>query len=142
MRYLAVDLGDKRTGLAVGDDELRMAQPVCVLEVPIGDLLITAITKAIEEQGVDALVLGLPLNMDGTPGQRVAITKAFAIKLQSATTLDIHFQDERLTSSAAEEKLSGSGKTHKQKKKMRDALAAAEILNDFLEEQSPACNEK
>ena len=51
MRYLAVDLGDKRTGLAVGDDELRMAQPVCVLEVPIGDLLITAITKAIEEQG-------------------------------------------------------------------------------------------
>ena len=141
MRYLAVDLGDKRTGLAVGDDELRMAQPVCVLEVPIGDLLITALTKAIEEQCVDALVLGLPLNMDGTPGQRVAITKAFAIKLQSATTLGIHFQDERLTSSAAEEKLSGSGKTHKQKKKMRDALAAAEILNDFLGEQSPTCNE-
>lgn len=132
MRYLAVDLGDKRTGLAVGDDELRMAQPVCVLEVPIGDLLITAITKAIEEQGVDALVMGLPLHMDGTPGQRVAVTTAFAKKLQSATALDIHFQDERLTSAAAEEKLSGSGKTHKQKKKMRDALAAAEILNDFL----------
>ncbi len=132
MRYLAIDLGDKRTGLAVGDNELRMAQPVCVLQVPIGDLLITAITKAIEEQGVDALVMGLPLNMDGSLGQRVEITKTFAEKLRAATNLDIHFQDERLTSSAAEERLSGSGKTHKQKKKMRDALAAAEILNDFL----------
>jgi putative Holliday junction resolvase len=132
MRYLAIDLGDKRTGLAVGDNELRMAQPVCVLQIPIGDLLITAITKAIEEQGVDALVMGLPLNMDGSLGQRVEITKTFAEKLRAATNLDIHFQDERLTSSAAEEQLSGSGKTHKQKKKIRDALAAAEILNDFL----------
>jgi RNase H-fold protein (predicted Holliday junction resolvase) len=46
--------------------------------------------------------------------------------------MPIHFQDERLTSSAAEEKLSQSGKTHKQKKKVRDAIAAAEILSDFL----------
>ena len=46
MRYLAVDLGDKRTGLAVGDDELRMAQPVCVLEIHIGDLLVDAIANA------------------------------------------------------------------------------------------------
>jgi putative Holliday junction resolvase len=76
--------------------------------------------------------MGLPLNMDGSLGQRVEITKAFAEKLRAATNLAIHFQDERLTSSAAEEQLSGSGKTHKQKKKMRDALAAAEILNDFL----------
>ena len=133
MRYLAVDLGDKRTGLAVGDDELNMAQPVTVLEIPIGDVLIDAIVNAIQEQGVDSIVVGLPLNMDGSPGQRVAITKAFAAQLQTATSLQLHFQDERLTSSAAEEKLSGSGKTHKQKKKMRDALAAAEILNDFLQ---------
>ncbi|HIA71900.1 MAG TPA: Holliday junction resolvase RuvX [Phycisphaerales bacterium] len=132
MRFLAIDLGDKRTGIAVGDDELRMAQPVCVLEIPIGELLINAILKTIEEQGVDALVIGLPLNMDGTPGQRVVITKAFASNLEIATNMQLYFQDERLTSSAAEEKLSGSGKTHKQKKKIRDALAAAEILNDFL----------
>ena len=88
--------------------------------------------KAIDEHGVDALVLGLPLNMDGTNGQRVGITKSFAENLRTATNLPLHFQDERLTSSAAEEQLSGSGKTHKQKKKMRDALAAAEFLNDFL----------
>ena len=87
MRFLAIDLGDKRTGIAVGDDELRMAQPVCVLEIPIGELLINAILKTIEEQGVDALVIGLPLNMDGTPGQRVVITKAFASNLEIATNI-------------------------------------------------------
>ena len=133
MRFLAIDLGDKRTGIAVGDDELAMAQPVCVLEVPIGELLINAIVKTIDEQGVDELVIGLPLNMDGSPGQRVFITNEFAKELKAVTKMQLHFQDERLTSSAAEEKLSGSGKTHKQKKKIRDALAAAEILNDFLE---------
>jgi putative Holliday junction resolvase len=132
MRFLAIDLGDKRTGIAVGDDELAMAQPVCVLEVPIGELLINAIVKTIDEQGVDELVIGLPLNMDGSPGQRVFITNEFAKELKAVTKMQLHFQDERLTSSAAEEKLSGSGKTHKQKKKIRDALAAAEILNDFL----------
>jgi len=132
MRYLAVDLGDKRTGLAVGDDELRMAQPVCVLEVPIGDMLITALIKSIEEQGVDALVVGLPLNMDGTPGQRVTITKEFAKKLEAATSLRIHFQDERLTSSAAEEKLSGSGKTHKQKRKCATHLLLPKFSTSFL----------
>ena len=132
MRYLAIDLGDKRTGVAVGDDELRIAQPVCVLEIPIGNALVDAITKAIKEHGIDELIMGLPLNMDGTPGQRVAITREFAKKIETATNLQVHFQDERLTSSSAEEKLSGSGKTHKQKKKIRDALAAAEILNDFL----------
>jgi putative Holliday junction resolvase len=132
MRYIAIDLGDKRSGIAVGDDELKMAQPVCVLDIPIGEQLISGIINILSDQDADAIVIGLPLNMDGTAGGRVETTKAFAKQLQIATNLHIHFQDERLTSSAAEEKLSGSGKTHKQKKKIRDAIAAAEILSDFL----------
>jgi putative Holliday junction resolvase len=132
MRYLAIDVGDKRTGLAIGDDELLMAQPVCVLEVSIGPRLVDEIIKTIRDQDADGLVIGLPLNMDGSQGQRVVITKAFAAQLSEKTSLPIHFQDERLTSAAAEEQLSQSGKTHKQKKKIRDALAAAEILTDFL----------
>ncbi len=133
MRFLAIDVGDKRTGLAVGDDELRMAQPVCVLETPIGKQLVDAISHAIKEHDIDELVIGLPLHMDGSEGQRVDITKQFATQLAKENALPIHFQDERLTSAAAEEKLDGSGKTHKQKKKIRDALAATEILSDFLE---------
>jgi|JYMV01.1.fsa_nt_gi putative Holliday junction resolvase len=132
MRYLAVDLGDRRTGLAIGDDELKMAQPVCVLEVSIGPRLVEKIITSLRDQDAQALVIGLPLNMDGSAGGRVDITNTFADQLRQKTDVPIHFQDERLTSAAAEERLAQSGKTHKQKKKLRDALAAVEFLNDFL----------
>ena len=132
MNYLAVDLGDKRTGLAVGDDIVRIVQPITVLETPIGQQLINEIQSAIKEHGIDCIVMGLPLNMDGSESQRSELTKSFAERLQEQVNLPINFQDERLTSAAAEEHLNQSGKTHKQKKKLRDALAAAEILKDFL----------
>ena len=133
MRFLCIDLGDRRTGLAVGDDELYMAHPVCVLEIPIGQPLVDAIVEAIGNNAADELVIGLPLHMDGTEGQRAKITKAFADQITNVVDIAINFQDERLTSAAAEELLSGSGKTHKQKNQSRDALAAAEILKDFLD---------
>ncbi len=132
MNYLAVDLGDKRTGLAVGDDIVRIVQPITVLETPIGQQLINEIQSAIKEHGIDCIVMGLPLNMDGSESQRSELTKTFAERLQDQVNIPINFQDERLTSAAAEEHLNQSGKTHKQKKKLRDALAAAEILKDFL----------
>ncbi|MBC8202292.1 MAG: Holliday junction resolvase RuvX [Planctomycetes bacterium] len=132
MRFLAVDLGDKRTGLAIADEDPNIVHPLVVLEIPIGPLLLAAIEKAIGEHGAEAIVLGLPLDMDGTVGPRAKLTKEFGEKIASQTSLKIHYQDERLTSVAAEEHLSQSGRTHKQKKRVRDALAAAEILTDFL----------
>ncbi len=132
MNFLAIDLGDKRTGLATGDDIVRIVQPITVLETPIGEQLIHDIHSVIKEHGIDCIVMGLPLNMDGSESQRSKLTKSFSEKLQEITMLPIKFQDERLTSAAAEEQLNQSGKTHKQKKKLRDALAAAEILKDFL----------
>ena len=132
MRFLCVDLGDKRTGLAVGDDELNMAHPVGVLEIPIGQTLVDAVVEAIDEHAADELVIGLPLHMDGSSGSRVQITMDFGDRITEVVNIDINYQDERLTSAAAEEQLSGSGKTHKQKKQCRDALAATEILKDFL----------
>ena len=68
MRYLAIDLGDRRTGLAAGDDVLRIVQPVEVLQVPRGPALMEALAKAVDRHGPDALVVGLPINMDGTEG--------------------------------------------------------------------------
>ena len=70
--------------------------------------------------------------MDGTIGPRAKLTQEFGKKIALRTSIEVFYQDERLTSVAAEEHLSQSGKTHKQKKRIRDALAAAEILNDFL----------
>ena len=132
MNYLAVDLGDKRTGLAVGDEIVRIVRPIAVLETPIGNQLIQEIHSVVKEHGVDCIVMGLPLNMDGSESQRSKLTRSFAENLQECIKIPIMFQDERLTSVAAEEHLNQSGKTHKQKKKVRDALAAAEILKDFL----------
>jgi len=132
MRYLAIDLGDKRTGLAIGDDEMRLATPLKTINQPRGDALLDALVEDIQEQSPDELVMGLPLNMDGTDSKQSQITREFGEKLHERCGLNINYQDERLTSFAADQHMARSGRTHKQKKQLRDALAAAEILNDFL----------
>ena len=135
MRYLAIDLGDKRTGLATGDDETKLVSPAGVLEIPRGEALVDAIMKAIDEHEPGAIVIGLPLNMDDTEGNRAKIARDFASDLTKRIDLPVHLQDERLTSYAADQRMARSGRTHKQKKQIRDALAAAEILRDFLESE-------
>jgi len=132
MRYLAIDLGDKRTGIAVGSDGPGIVSPLTVLEIPAGPRLLEAVVKVIDEQDPGAVVIGLPLNMDGTEGPSARAARQFGDAVARAAELPIHFQDERLTSHAAEENLKQSGRTHRQKKEIRDALAAAEILRDFL----------
>ncbi|TVQ30454.1 MAG: Holliday junction resolvase RuvX [Phycisphaeraceae bacterium] len=138
MRFLAIDLGDKRTGLAHGDDESGLVSPGRQIEKPInpGAELLDAIANAIDDYGPDALVVGLPLNMDGTEGPRAKLVRAFAARISERTNLPIHFQDERLTTASADWTMARSGMTRKQKKARRDALAAAAILRDFLDQRS------
>ncbi len=144
VRLLCVDLGDKRTGLAVGDVVMRISSPVGVLEVPIaqreGAALIESILKAVAEHGAGVVVFGLPLNMDGTEGPRAKMVRAFAARVASAARpgdkgpgIEVRFQDERLTSSQADWQMARSGMTRGEKKSKRDALAAAVILKDHLE---------
>jgi putative Holliday junction resolvase len=132
MRYLCLDLGDKRTGLATGDDETGVVAPAGGLAAPPGGDLVAAVLRVIEVHDPDAIVLGLPLNMDGTEGPRAGQVRDFGRQLGQRIDRPIHYQDERLTSHAAEQQLAGSGRTHQQKKELRDTLAAAEILRDFL----------
>lgn len=132
MRYLAVDLGAKRTGLAAGDDVLRLVQPVEVIEVPRGPALEAALARAIDRHGPDALVVGLPLNMDGSEGAAAADARAFGAALAARTGLTVHFHDERLSSFEADQRMARSGRTHREKKQLRDALAACAILEAFL----------
>ena len=134
MRLLAIDLGDKRTGLAVGDEASGIVSPLDVIERPTSreDELIEAIAVAASEQDASALVVGLPLNMDGTEGPRSRLVRALAERIAARAGLPVHLYDERLTSVDADWAMSQSGLTHKQKKARRDALAAAAILRDFL----------
>lgn len=138
MRYLCIDLGAKRTGLAVGDDVTRIASPLDVINTSADAERLRLIARAIDEHGPDALVLGLPLNMDGTEGPAAKGVRAFAGQLQQRFRLPVHFADERLSSAAADEQMARSGLTHKGKKQRRDALAAAHILHHFLNPPTPA----
>ncbi|UCD73804.1 MAG: Holliday junction resolvase RuvX [Phycisphaerales bacterium] len=133
MRYLAIDLGEKRTGLASGDDATGVVGPLCVIAMPRGEVLMNTVLKEIEAYSPDAIVIGLPLNMDGTEGEAAKEVRRFGDALKSRSGKPVHYQDERLTSYAADQQMAQSGRTHRQKKELRDALAAAEILRDFLD---------
>lgn len=141
MRYLGIDLGDRRTGLALGDDQLRLAIPAAVLEIPVdrqaGEALLAALQRAISEHLGPAvapgeLVIGLPMNMDGTEGPRAQAARRMGEKIGAMTGRRVHMQDERLTTAAADWSLAQTGLTHKQKKERRDAIAAAALLQGFL----------
>jgi putative holliday junction resolvase len=144
MRYVAIDLGDQRTGVAVGDSLMRMAGPVEVIEVPIaergGEALLAAIVGAVAKQvgppsrgGAGAeVVIGLPLNMDGSEGPKAKQVREFGARIAAGTGRVVRYQDERLSTVDADWTMARSGLTRKQKKGRRDALAAAAILKDFL----------
>ena len=131
MRYLAIDYGHKRTGLAVCDPTETIVSPLDVIKDE--KVLLSRITKLVESENVGAIVLGLPLNMDGSIGPQARLVKKFARQLKKHITIPIHFQDERLSSFAAEEKLADVEIPKKAKKERLDAIAAAHILEVFLE---------
>jgi putative holliday junction resolvase len=132
MRYLAIDLGEKRTGLAVGSDVTGIASPVGIITTTSDSERMKQIAEAIAEHGVDELVLGLPLHMDGTEGaaaQRVRALKGF---IEQRHGIPVRLMDERLSSFDADQQMAGKGYTRGRKKELRDALAAVAILRDFL----------
>ncbi|MFC1763554.1 Holliday junction resolvase RuvX [Planctomycetota bacterium] len=136
MRYLAIDYGAKRTGLAVCDAEEILASPLRVIES--SPALCEHILQVIVELDIEALVLGLPFNMDGTEGFQAKAVRDFSNQLTRLTDLPIHYQDERLSSYAAREKRPDMRGRPGRRGKPLDALAAAEILAAFLEQKREA----
>lgn len=132
VRFLGIDLGAKRTGVAVGDDRSGIVSPLATVNHGSGQALFTALRKVIAEHGPDALVVGLPLDMDGSEGPSAAAARRTGATLADELNLPIHYQDERLTTFAADQAMAGSGRTHAQKKALRDGLAAAVMLEEFL----------
>jgi len=141
MRYLAIDYGAKHTGVAICDSSETIVSPLAVIEGQ-KDLL-DRIVQLVETENVGAIVLGLPLNMDDSVGPQAKLVFQFAEQLRERLSIPIHFQDERLTSFAAEQKsahLESAGTQYslrkKKKQKRLDAIAAAAILEAFLEHES------
>ena len=131
MKYLAVDYGNKRTGLAVCDRDETMASPLSVIHEP--SRVIQAIVDVIEEVGIEGIVIGLPLNMDDSEGFQAKRVREFGRILSKKVEVPILFHDERLSSFSASEKLATMSLTWSRRKKRLDAVAAAEILEGFLE---------
>ena len=132
MRYLCIDLGQRYTGLATGDDDTGIALPLDVIDTRDDAVRLAALARTIEDQAVDALVLGLPLNMDGADGPAATAMRTYAEKLHATFDLQVHLVDERLSSHAAEDVLREVSLTRSKRKKAGHAMAAVIILRDFL----------
>lgn len=129
---IGVDLGDKRTGIAVAERSTGLASPVEVIVEADRQRLARRVADIAAEYGADRLVVGLPINMDGTEGPRAKLCRTFAEMLAGLIPHPVELFDERLTSAAAEEDLAGMGFTRDRKKRLRDALAACHLLRAYL----------
>ncbi len=135
-RWLGIDHGSKRIGVAAGDTSSEIAAPLTVLDGADLNRIAEQIVRIAEEHDARAVVVGWPLNMDDTEGPQGRIARDFAAYLAEHTDLDVRLWDERLSSFQADQALAGAF-TRKQKKMRQDAIAAAVILQDFLSSGGP-----
>ena len=133
MRYLAIDHGEKRTGLAVSDASETIVSPHSIITTQSSTELLRQVVSVVGEEEIEAVVIGLPFNMDGTEGPRAKKVREFAKLLSEKIPVPILFHDERLSSFEAEHLIIDLELTRKKKKKRLDAIAAAQILKAFLE---------
>jgi putative Holliday junction resolvase len=133
MRYLGVDVGRARIGLALADDVLRTARPLRVVPRRAGAATLADIAEAVREYEVERIVVGLPLNMDGTEGASARDARAFAARLGETLGLPVDLHDERLSTFEAETRLRDRGFSAKDRRSRVDAEAAAVILQGWLD---------
>ncbi len=128
MKILAVDYGEKRTGLAISDRDERMALALPTLLDADGE----DVAAVAREQEAELVVVGLPLNMDGTSGPAAERSRDFAEEVR-ASGLPVELWDERLTTAEANARLRQAGLNRKDRAKRVDTAAAIVILESFLE---------
>ncbi len=135
-RYLGLDMGNRRIGVAVSDELGLTAQPVLTLERKRSrreDL--RSLARLCRRFQVAGIVMGNPLHLDGTASPQAEKTQAFAAELGQLTCLPIHLRDERLTSHEAHQLLYEAGRKRQEHKQVVDQVAAAMILQGFLDEK-------
>ncbi|HSE73300.1 MAG TPA: Holliday junction resolvase RuvX [Dongiaceae bacterium] len=132
-RLLGLDVGDKTIGLALSDPALSVASPVTTIRRSKFTADATALLKLAADRGVGGLVIGLPLNMDGTEGPRCQSVRQFASNLLKLKDLPILFWDERLSTMAVERAMIAHDLTRAKRDKVVDQAAAAFILQGALD---------
>lgn len=138
MRVLAVDLGSKRIGVAVSDALGLSGRPVETIRRSGNAGGIARLQALVADLEVEAVVVGLPLKMDGTIGDAAEKTLRFVERLRAALTVAVFTQDERLTSYEAEQMMMERGFSREARRARSDEFAALLILEDFLAESQRA----
>jgi putative Holliday junction resolvase len=135
MRWLGLDLGEKRIGLAVSDEDARIAFPAGFMERKGRRRDLAALCALVRERRIGGAVVGLPLHMDGRRGPEAAAAEAFARELAAAAAIPVELLDERWTSVAAERALQETGRRVKQRRGRGevDAIAATLLLSTHLD---------
>lgn len=132
MKIMAIDYGDAHTGVAISDRTLTLCGFSTVVNAYRPEAVIERLQALIAEHEVTELVLGHPINMDGTRGPRAEKAEAFADALREATGLPVTLWDERRTTVDAHNILAANGKRAKERKKTVDAVAASLMLEGYL----------
>lgn len=132
-RYLGLDLGTKTIGLALSDAGHRIASPYATIARKKFSADAAELGRIIAREGVAALVLGLPVNMDGTEGPRCQATRAFARNLAQLQPLPVALWDERMSSVAVERMMVEADLSRARRAELVDKLAASYILQSYLD---------
>ena len=132
MRVLAIDLGSKRIGTAVSDALGLSARPVETIRRTSAARDIARLQAIVEDLEVEAVVVGLPLRMDGSVGDAAATALRFVERLRAVLAVEVFTQDERLTSYEAEQMMIERGLNREARRARSDEFAALLILEDFL----------
>ncbi|MBM3875688.1 MAG: Holliday junction resolvase RuvX [Verrucomicrobia bacterium] len=136
MRILAIDHGTVRLGIAVSDELGMIALPLDYIPAEPADACVEKLRGLIAEKTVTQLIVGMPRNMNGTYGPQAEKVRAFVAMLKGALQLPIRTWDERLTSAQANRVMLESGVRRERRKEKVDSMAAAILLQSFLDCQS------
>ena len=131
MRILGIDYGDTRIGLSVSDETLTIATPIKTYFSVSMRKDIDYVAALIKEKNVSKTVLGLPINMDGTKGERANKTEAFGRNLQKVSGVEVVYKDERMTTLEAQRSLAFGGLSKEKQQKNIDSVAAQIILQSY-----------
>ena len=133
-RIMGIDQGDVRTGVALSDPGELLASGLCTVTAYTEEKLLSELLRLIETHKPEKIVMGLPVNMDGSRGARAEKVSAFAAKLAEASGVEVILSDERCTTVVAHGYLNETLKHgSKKRKKVIDTLSAEIILQDYLD---------
>lgn len=132
-RYLGLDIGEVRIGVAVSDELGSIASPVAT--IPRKSDVVAALRRLVATYTPAALVIGLPVGLSGREGPQAQATRDFAEELGAALGIPLEYYDERMSSSIAEQALISQGTRREKRKQQIDAMAAAVILQGYLDNQ-------